>query len=103
MGLPARSPTRRETDPKAVVFQDLTVKDWSDLCHMLAEGVQVKAACEDLLIRYATYRRALRESPMLREQIEEARAEWANRNWSEELVEKIMLAVAGGQSLESTA
>ena len=63
MGLPARSPTRRETDPKAVVFQDLTVKDWSDLCHMLAEGVQVKAACEDLLIRYATYRRALRESP----------------------------------------
>lgn len=96
-------PYARTTLPADVVFSDIRERDWKLLCEEVAQGVPVREACADLLIPYRSYRAALRESRVFREQLEAARAEWDNRNWSEELVEEICQRVACGETLKAVA
>jgi hypothetical protein len=85
------------------VLEGVPEQGWIDLCAQLAQGVKIGDALEDLFIPMVSYRAAMAGDPKIRERVAASRAVWDNRNWPEEKLMEIFLAIAGGSSLKDVA
>ena len=97
------APGIRKVDPNSVILQNVTRRQWDHLCQYLSEGVKLKDALESVSIRHTVYRQIMRDDIAAREQVMNARADWDNRNWPEELVMEICTRVAMGDKLSEIA
>ena len=97
------SPNAKRTDPATVIYQKVTRGMWDKLCQYTVEGVKLVDALKAIDIRESVYRSVMREDIASREQLEQARADWDNRNWPESLIETICIGIAMGERLINIA
>lgn len=97
------APGIRKVDPDSVILQNVTRRQWDHLCQYLAEGCKLDDALDKVAVRHTVYRQIMRDDIASREQVENARADWDNRNWPEELVLEICARVACGEFLKDIA
>ena len=97
--------TARRIDPESIILQNVTRRQWDCLCQYLAEGVKLELALEQskVNIRHSVYRSIMRDDIAAREQVMNARADWDNRNWPEDLILEICTRIAMGDKLTEIA
>lgn len=97
------SPRAKLTDPNSIVYQNVTRGMWDKLCQLTMEGVKLEPALQTCKIRPTVYRAIMRDDIASRDQLQNARHDWDNRNWPEDLIERICVGVATGVKLVDIA
>lgn len=86
-----------------VVAADVTRGTWSDMCLKAAEGMSIADILSEFGVKQAAYRMIMRDDKACQEQMIQARADWDNRRWSEELIEQICCRIAMGEKQKDIA